>query len=53
MADGQDGMVERITFSFPNVTVNVGDEFEACIVLFENLEDACRGSYNLPINNTQ
>jgi hypothetical protein len=52
-ADEQDGIIQRVPFSFPNVTVNAGAEFRVCALLFQNLEDVCRRGYDSPINKVE
>jgi hypothetical protein len=52
-ADGQDGIVERVAFSWPNDIVNIGDEFRACVLVLQSLENICRKGYDSPSNQTE
>src|SRR5918995_4766826 len=52
-SNGRDGIIESVYFYFPNTTVNVGEEFRACIFIFQTLDTFCDTGYNSPLNRTE
>jgi hypothetical protein len=45
---GIGGLIEYVS-TFPNVTVNAGDEYKACVVLVKDLELTCKTGLNSPV----
>jgi hypothetical protein len=52
-SNGQDGIIESVSFYFPNTTVNLGEEFRACFFIFQTLNAFCDTGYNSPLNRTE
>jgi hypothetical protein len=46
------GLIEYVA-TFPNVTVNAGDEYEACILPVKNLDLICSTGQNSPASRPE
>lgn len=46
------GIIEYVA-TFPNVTVNVGDEYKACVIPVKNLELICKAGNNSPAHRPE
>jgi hypothetical protein len=47
IADGYEGIIEYVA-TFPNVTVNVGDEYKVCALLIKDSNLICETGNNSP-----
>jgi hypothetical protein len=50
--DSNAGIMEYVA-TFPNVTVNAGDEYKACIMTTKNLELLCKTGHNSPASRPE
>jgi hypothetical protein len=46
------GIIEYVA-TFPNVTVNVGDEYDACVMTTKDLQPICAAGNNSPANRPE
>ena len=46
------GIIEYVA-TFPNVTVNAGDEYNACVITTKDLEPICTAGNNSPANRPE
>ena len=52
-ASGESGHVLEYVATFPNITVNSGDEYKACVLTVKDMNLKCGTGYNSPANRPE